>query len=258
MKNEYYEPIVADINNLRVFIYSVKSHIDMMNYFLRISEVYIFDCFLGSAAKNVTIDDFINWNLILGHENYYQTNYYGLFMPDYHITQFYKTFSNSFTKEEKSVLKQLVLHECIVANGKKCDKTRQFAIIVINEELCKTMGETKEIILIHELSHALYRANKSYRTFINRVYDKTGVAYQTIMSTQLAERYNNMSDRLEDEWAAYILDDSLQLSKFKKYSEIDLKRVTNFFNNLLWSQTTIIQGSKHNILQKYIARLGTK
>lgn len=257
MKNGYYSPIVVDINNLRLFIYTVKSHLDMMNYFLRLSEVYVFDCFFGQAAHKITVDDFANWSLVLEHENPYQTSYFGLFMADYHITKFVQIFNGAYSKEEKAILKDFEKFECVHIDGKKCDKLRGFAIIAINEELCKDEGEVKENVLIHELSHALYMANKSYKTFINRMYDQTGVAYQTVILPVLANKYNIGYDRIEDEWAAYVLDNSTKLSKFKKYSEIELKRVTDFFNNLLWSHASIVQGDKNNLVQKYLLKINS-
>jgi predicted metal-dependent hydrolase len=65
----------------------------------------------------------------------------------------------------------LKTHGCINIKGKQCIRLRQFAIIIINEELCKAQKESKEVVLIHELSHVLYKANKSYRTFIKQVYE---------------------------------------------------------------------------------------
>lgn len=257
MTNVYLKPTVVDINNLRIFLYLMENPLDMTTYFLRISEAFNFECFFEDKAKLITAEDFSNWSLMLEKENPYESSYYGLFMQDFHLTGFYPLFKDNLSKEEKSVLKSLEQFECFETDGKKFRKLRKFAIIAINKITCKENGVSAETTLIHEMSHALYCANKSYKTFVNRIYERTGVAYQEIMQTQLTNRYNS-ADRIEDEWAAYLLDNSLKLSKFNKYADIDVSRVNAFFENLVWSHSTIVDGPKNNLLQKYISKIGQK
>lgn len=247
---KFLQPTVIDFNKLRIFLY-VTNSAEMPIYFLRMSEIFDFECFFGEKAKSITVEDFSNWSLMLEKENPYESVYYGLLLQEFHLVKFYSIFHNALSKEEKSVLRYLEKFECFSAG----DKIRKFAIILINKTRCKEKNVELETALIHEMSHALYCANKSYKTFVNRIYEKTGIAYQKIMQTQLFDRY---TDRIEDEWAAYLLDNSLKLTKFNKYASVDVNRINAFFENLVWSFSTVIDGAKNNLFKRYVGKIGQK
>jgi len=254
--NNYVRPIVADIGNQTLFIYNTIGLMDLSLYAIRISEAFMFDCFLDSSAKVATSEMYDGWCSILGTKNPYIDSYYGLFMDGDHIFKFLNIFINNMTPEEKSIIYHLEKNNVIryLKKERRYEILKDHSFIFINGFLCSTDGISREITLMHELSHLFYQTDKEYRKYINAAYQRTGRVYQELVIQKLISKLDPTEARVEDEWAAYLIDNKKLFVPLRRYSRFDTDLVYKHFAKKL-AKMTNIRGTKNNLLIKTMTRV---
>jgi hypothetical protein len=254
--DNYEKPIIADIGGLVMFIYVIDGMLDFPTYVVRLSEAFMFDCFLGNKSKEVTHADYDGWCAILGTQNPYIDSFYGLYMDGDHTFQFLNIYINNLTNEEKSVLHYLEKGGAIqyLKKERRYQVLKKHAYIFINSYLCAEDGISREITLMHELSHLFYQTDREYRKYINAAFQRTGRVYQELVIQKLTGKFDHAEARVEDEWAAYLIDDKKRFAQIKKYSKFDHAYVYKRFATKI-AKINNIRGTKNNLLVRTMNRV---
>lgn len=256
-KKSFYRPIIADIAQTRVFIYHLREPLDLQDYFLRMAEAFVLEMFLNDTnVRAVTPKMYDAWCQILNIDNSFETSLYGLFMDEDHILKFIELFSATISEKEQSVINLLIEQKCLSLKYTTYSVEKRFSFIVINDFLCKEDNLFKDDILMHELSHVLYRYDRDYRKFVNATFRSSGKLYQSLIAKKLQGKYGYGEARIEDEWAAYMLDNQRRFANERKYCRSDVEsRIRKKFKNKLFLSLSEIHSNGNNILNRLIKKL---
>jgi len=216
------------INDVDVYIIDFKSKKYFADILLRISEFKECPVHNNKTFSRKEYDIWFSKTETLKYED----TVAGINLPTENFINFYNHFVNESGKYKITGKEQIIFH-WLIENGnieikdKKISSKKRFFVIAYNEEL---MGkESRDDVLRHELSHALFYADKKYANLITESW--ANISDDDMKNVSVFMSNNHYQDDVKvDEFGAYtvegynsgfgnIVSETKEIKEIKEYFE---------------------------------------